>query len=207
MNSSIKEHWNNTYKSKPAEQLGWYETDLSSSFELITKTEIDTAARILTIGAGSTTLVDALVEKGYSNIIAHDISEVALKLLSERIGNNDVLECIVDDLTTPIALKQIEAIDLWIDRAVLHFLTEEKDINTYFQLLDETLKSKGFAFFAEFALDGAKKCSGLPVKQYSVAMLNEKLGSNYRLIHSFDYNYTMPSGNKRPYIYALFQKK
>ena len=59
---------------------------------------------------------------------------------------------------------------------------------------------------AEFSLEGAQKCSGLDVKQYSKEMFKDKLGTNFELVDSFDYIYTMPSGAVRPYVYTLFRK-
>ena len=59
---------------------------------------------------------------------------------------------------------------------------------------------------AEYNLDSADKCSGLPVHRYNAALLQEKLGEEFNLITSFDYEYTMPSGDLRTYVYTLFQR-
>jgi cyclopropane fatty-acyl-phospholipid synthase-like methyltransferase len=208
MNNEIdlNKHWNNVYSNNPEEKLGWYEADLAPTLKLITKTGLNKFARILNVGAGSTTLIDELLKNGCSNLIATDLSEVALRNLENRIGNEKV-ECIVDDLTNPTKLKKLVPVDLWIDRAVLHFFTKNQDQNTYFNLLSRKVKSNGFVLIAEFNLNGATVCSGLPVYRYSKEMLIEKLKNNFDLIESFDYTYTMPSGAERPYIYTLFKKK
>ena len=203
---NLKEHWDKAYLNSPEDKLGWYETDHSPMLRLILKTGLNKSARILNVGSGSTTLVDELLNKGYSNIIATDISEVALKKLEDRTGSNKV-EFIIDDLTKPIKLKEIEPVDLWIDRAVLHFFTEETDQKIYFDLLKSKTQSKGYVILAEYNLSGAELCAGLPVHRYSKEMLTEKLGADFELIDSFEYIYIMPSGAERPYIYALFRKK
>ena len=59
---------------------------------------------------------------------------------------------------------------------------------------------------ATFAMDGATKCSGLPVQRYSAESLSEFFGDGFRLIESSDYTYRMPSGDLRPYVYTRFQK-
>jgi ribosomal protein L11 methylase PrmA len=202
----LNKHWNNVYSNNPEEKLGWYETDLAPTLKLITKTGLNKFARILNVGAGSTTLIDELLKNGYSNLIATDLSEVALKNLEDRIGNEKI-ECIVDDLTKPTKLKNIAPVDLWIDRAVLHFFTEENDQNVYFNLLKSKIKNDGFTLIAEFNLKGTKVCSGLPIYRYSKEMLIEKLKDNFELIDSFEHTYLTPSGAKRPYIYTLFKKK
>lgn len=201
----LKQHWDKVFTRNPLEKLGWYETDLSPTFNLIDKTGLDNEARILNVGAGSTTLVDALLDQGYTNIIATDISDVALANLQTRIGEGKI-EVIVDDLISPTKLNEIPQIDLWIDRAVLHFFTIESDQETYFLLLKRLLNEGGYALLAQFNLDGADKCSGLPVHRYSEDMLQERLGDEFNLIESFEYTYTMPSGDQRPYIYTLFHR-
>lgn len=50
-------------------------------------------------------------------------------------------------------------------------------------------------------------CSGLPVRRYDAKMLEEFLGDDFTLLDHFDHVHYMPSGDPRPYVYTLFQKK
>ena len=113
---------------------------------------------------------------------------------------------IVDDLTNPIELKNLNNIDLWHDRAVLHFFTKKEEQERYFQLINDSLKTGGFVILAEFNLEGAKKCCGLDVVNYDSAKLQKGLGENFKLLKEFNYTYIQPSGNTRAYVYTLFQK-
>ena len=122
-NVDYKAHWDATYSNSPNEKLGWYETDLSPTLKLVEKSGVSKTASIINIGAGSTMLIDELLNIGYENLIATDLSAVSLGSLENRIGSGKV-EMIVDDLTEPTTLKNIPEVDLWIDRAVLHFFTE-----------------------------------------------------------------------------------
>jgi len=202
---SLKEHWNKVYTNNPKEKLGWFETDLSPMLNLINQTKLPENSRIINIGAGSTTLIDELIRLNYSNLIAIDISEIALKNLALRVGKENI-KTIVDDLTKPQLLNNIKPVDLWIDRAVLHFFTNPKEQETYFNLLTNTVKSSGHTILAQFNTNSAKFCSGLPVFQYNQELLEKHLGNDFTLIDSFNYTYTMPSGDKREYIYTLFKK-
>ncbi len=202
---NLAQHWNNVYTKSAQEKLGWHETDLSPTLQLINKTNLNKAAPIIIIGAGSTILVDELVATKYTHIIATDISDVALNNLKERL-NTQAVKFITDNLTSPTTLIAIAPVSLWIDRAVLHFFTDTKDKNTYFNLLKSKLAKGGYALFAQFNLMGAHKCSGLPVHRYSKEMLANELGNGFKLVESFDYTYSMPSGDTRPYVYALFKK-
>lgn len=200
-----KEHWDKIYLSKPDEKLGWYETDLSPALKLISETGLQISSRILLAGAGTTTLIEKLLAEGYSNLIATDISEAALDRLKEKHGKR-IAQYIPDDLTRPVKLAGLEPVDLWIDRAVLHFFTERNDSDAYFNLLKSKVRPGGYVILAEFSLNGDDQCSGLPVFRYSVEMLSENLGPGYALAESFNYTYINPSGGERPYVYTLFRK-
>ncbi len=201
----FRQHWNKKYIKTPDEELGWYETELTPTLKLISETCLDKSSRILIVGAGTTMLIDKLLESGYKNLIATDISEVALDKLKSRVGNERV-QYIIDDLINPVKLKNIDPVDLWIDRAVLHFFIEEKNRETYFKLLKNTIRKNGYALMAQFNLSGADTCSGLLIYKYDEKILAAKLGKNFKLVSHFNYIYTMPSGDKRPYIYTLFKK-
>ena len=203
----MKGHWDKVYSSRADEKLGWYEDFPQESICLIDKCNLSPDSVILNVGAGTTTLIEFLLLMGYTNIIATDISSDSLTKLKTGLGNEeDKITWIVDDLTNPVHLKNIPLVDLWIDRAVLHFFTESKDQSTYFELLKSKVRKGGFVLFAEFNLNGATKCSGLPIHRYSEEILAEKLGDNFELTDSFDYLYSTPSGAERPYIYTLFRK-
>ncbi|KUO67183.1 MAG: hypothetical protein APF83_13790 [Lutibacter sp. BRH_c52] len=205
----FKKHWNAAYQKSPVTNLGWYEENPAPSIEMIEACSLPKEALIFNAGAGASTLISELLAKGYENLVVNDISSVALAELKNNllVPKNAHIKFIVDDLTNPAELLKLKNIDLWHDRAVLHFFTEEKDQKTYFDLLKSVLKPKGFVILAEFNLEGAKKCSGLDVFNYNEEMLQERLGNDFELLKSFNYTYTQPSGNTREYVYTLFQKK
>jgi SAM-dependent methyltransferase len=204
----FEKHWNNSYQKLPITNLGWYEEKPEPSLELIEACNLPKEALIFNAGAGATTLIAQLLGKGYENIVVNDIASAALKELSNNLSlhKNAYINYIVDDLTNPSELLKLKNVDLWHDRAVLHFFTEENQQKAYFDLLKRTLKPKGFVILAEFNLEGAKKCSGLDVFNYNEEMLQERLGADFELLKSFNYTYTQPSGNTREYVYTLFQK-
>ena len=63
-----KNHWENIYKTKPLEQLGWYQQTPTTSLEAIKKFNIPTTAKIIDIGGGDSFLVDHLLDLGYQDI-------------------------------------------------------------------------------------------------------------------------------------------
>jgi len=205
----MKEHWERVYQKIAFDKLGWYEARSEPSLQLIEKCNLPEDAVILTVGAGASTLVDELLNMGFTRLIANDISSRALEELQLRLGpeQSNIVQWVVDDLTHPDDLQTLKKIDLWHDRAVLHFFNEREEQDAYFNLLRNLVKPEGYVIIAAFNLDGAPKCSGLPVFRYNAAMLQTKLGNEFLLKETFDTTYTMPSGDTREYVYTLFQRK
>jgi len=208
MEKDLKSHWENIYSKKQIDTLGWYEENPEPSLKLINQCKLNNNASIFNAGAGASTLVDELLKAGYSKLIANDLSHEALQKLKARLGQEQSshVRWIVDDLTKAQVLLGLEPVDLWHDRAVLHFFNEKSEQDAYFGLLKLLVKPSGFVIIAAFSLKGASTCSGLPVHRYSQEMIQERLGKEFTLIEAFDYNYIMPSGNERAYIYTLFQR-
>jgi len=204
----FKNHWNSAYEKTPADSLGWYEEDPIPSMKLISECNLPKDALIFNAGVGAATLIEILLKEGYLNLVVNDIAETALIELKESLLSykNSEIQFIVDDLTNPTELLKLKDIDLWHDRAVLHFFTTQEQQKAYFDLIRKTLKPNGYVILAEFNLEGAKKCSGLDVFNYNEEMLQERLGSEFKLLNSFNYTYTQPSGNTREYVYTLFQR-
>jgi SAM-dependent methyltransferase len=209
MGNQMKEHWNRVYKTREMDKLGWYEEKPMPSLNLLSRCNIDKDSPILDVGCGATTLIDCLIEQGFKNIIAVDISETALNKLKERLGEEkaSLVDFIVDDITQPIHIKNLKNIAVWHDRALLHFLLEETKLQAYLTTLKKVVKEDGYVILATYSLKGAKRCSGLDVKQYDQNMLTEFLGNEFELVEYLEYTYHMPSGETRPYVYTLFQRK
>jgi hypothetical protein len=120
-------------------------------------------------------------------------------------GREKDSDWLCQDISCPI-VQNIPPIDIWIDRAVLHFLIDEDSIQGYFANVKANVKKGGYAIFAEFSQTGAKQCAGLSVQQYSIEALSRRLGTSFKLLSHFDYTYINPRGEERPYLYALFQR-
>ncbi len=208
MISKMKDHWDTVYASKPVEQLGWYEDVPFPSLKMLGECTLAHDDPILDIGAGASTFIDCLIEKGFRNIIAADISEVALSRLKDRLGEKaSQVRCVVDDVTKPTTLADLQNIALWHDRALLHFLLEERQREAYLSTLKQVLRPGGYVIVAAFSLKGVKKCSGLDVRNYDRRMLVDFLEEDFALIDCSEYTYNTPWGESRPYIAVCMQRK
>lgn len=202
---SNSEHWNRIFRETADEKLGWHENDPSNTLRLLNQIPGWENSSIFLPGVGTSGLVDVLLDAGV-RLVLNDISHEALDLVRERLGDQAATaEWICQDIARPLG-NTVPSIDIWIDRAVLHFLTDEHDIDGYFKNVSAKVKAGGHVLFAEFAPHGAAKCAGLDLHRYSLEELSDRLGSSFSLIESFDHTYTTPAGDPRPYIYALFKR-
>ena len=203
----LKSHWNKVYRNTDEEKLGWYEEKPLPSIELIHKTGISKNDKILIVGAGTSNLIDWLIENGNTNICINDISEAAIDKLKSRIKpTRGKISWVIDDITASAQLIKLRDIRLWHDRAVLHFLTTRNERESYFKLINLIVEPGGYVIIAAFSKEGVHVCSGLPVVNYDVEMIAGELGHQFYLLDSFHYVHNTPSGDPRPYIYTLFRR-
>ena len=89
------DHWNNAYSSTDATKLGWYQKEHAVSMDLISYCD---GKNLIDVGAGTTTLIDSLVDDNY-DVTVLDISSEALRLLSKRHGDN--IKYLQADISNP----------------------------------------------------------------------------------------------------------
>src|SRR3989344_7970702 len=203
MTYDAKEHWENIYQTKKSDEVSWFQEKPYTSLNLIAETDLDKDSRIFDVGAGDSRLVDNLLVLGFRNITVLDISSTALNRTKKRLINKaNGVKWIVSDL---MEFETNNRYDLWHDRAVLHFLTEEEEINRYVEKIKQLLKPNGYLIVSTFSLKGPKKCSGLDIKQHSKDSM-KKIFSGFEHIKSFEEEHLTPWGNSQIFIYGLFKK-
>lgn len=198
------QHWNEVFASRREDALGWYEEDVTQTLRFLEPADPGPGTRVMLPGAGTSVLVDQLLGRG-CDLILNDISDEALKRLAKRIGQGDRLRWLHHDMSRPLP-RDLPPVDLWIDRAVLHFLVAEADIHGYFANLHGLTAPGGHVLLAEFSSHGAEKCAGLDVHRYSLDEMTRRMGPGFELVASEEYTYTNPRGEPRPYLYALYQR-
>ena len=201
-----REHWDNVYGSKEIHETSWYRPHLDQSLDLITRTGIGPDAAIIDVGGGASTLVDDLLDRGFRNITVVDIAEEALDVSRRRLGPRASQ---VTWLTGDIRKLDLPAsgYDLWHDRAVFHFLTNEADRRAYIERVCCSVRKAGFVIVATFGPHGPEKCSGLPVAHYSAGELHDAFGGAFRLIEHREEQHRTPFGTEQEFVYCLCAKE
>ncbi len=151
-------------------------------------------------------MVDALLDRGV-RLVLNDISDEALRRLQRQVGERKPAPLwLHHDIAKPLP-PGVPACDIWLDRAVLHFLLTEDDIAGYFRNLQSVLAPNGHVLLAEFAVHGAPKCAGLEVHRYSAEEMGKRLGPEFVLVKAEEFTFINPAGAPRPYVYALFRRR
>lgn len=197
-------HWQGVYKTKAADAVSWYQLSPVPSLEMVAAARLDHSATIVDVGAGASNLVDALLDQGFTRITVLDIAEAALDIARARLGARATqVDWQVADVTRwhPRRLY-----DLWHDRAVFHFLTEEDDRAAYKATVKAALRAGGMMILATFAEDGPERCSGLPVMRYGAAGLAAELGEDFSLVVHMNERHVTPAGAEQSFTWALFRR-
>ncbi|WP_010228492.1 class I SAM-dependent methyltransferase [Gillisia marina] len=199
-----KKHWETIYTTKKLEEVSWYQRKPQPSLKYIAMFDLPKSARIIDVGGGDSFLVDILLALGYTNITVLDISEKAIDRAKTRLGRKaDEVTWIISDITS---FEPDAQYDLWHDRAVLHFLTSEVEIEKYKQILENSIALGGKVIIGTFSKDGPTKCSGIEIKQYSKADLSQFLSANFKTLDCENIDHSTPSNTSQNFTFCQFQK-
>lgn len=203
--SNTAEHWEQAYRARPSTQVSWYRPHLERSLAFINAAASDRGARILDVGGGASTLVDDLLAQGFRHLSVLDLSDEALRTARDRLGAAaGGVAWLHGDVRT-IALEP-QSLDLWHDRAVFHFLTDEADRAAYVRQVVHALKPGSSLVIATFAPDGPTRCSGLPVVRYDAAGLAQVFGAAFRLEAEAAEAHATPGGSVQSFLYCHFAR-
>jgi SAM-dependent methyltransferase len=197
-------HWDQVYQSKKPTEVSWYQPSTERSLFFVHRLG-NAQARIIDIGAGASRLVDALLDAGYPSPILLDISAAAFEHTKARLGSRaPLVEWSVADVTRD---PQLPTVDVWHDRAVLHFLTEAPAQQAYARLAARTVRSGGHAIIATFAPDGPERCSGLPVTRHDGQSVSALLGPDFELLEEEREIHRTPSAAEQRFCWSILRRK
>jgi len=177
---SEREHWEAVHAQKP-EGASWYRPHLERSLAFIEGAGLPKTAAIIDVGGGNSTLVDDLLDRGFTDLTVLDISSKAIAGAKERLGaRQGAVNWIVADITQ-LGLPQ-HHFEFWHDRAVFHFLRDVDARRRYVASVQWALKPGGHIVVATFGPEGPERCSGLEVMRYSADDLHGQFGSPFEKV-------------------------
>ena len=197
-----KLHWENIYQTKKNDGVSWFQEIPTESIELIKKYSSDDSDKIIDVGCGKGFLADNLLESKFKDITLVDISSNALSEINNRL-KNQYLSFIETDI---LDFNSDYKYDIWHDRAVFHFITENKSIDKYISLCNNYINRDGTLIIGTFAEDGPLKCSGLEIKRYSINDLVNLFKENFELAEGFKMLHQTPFDTQQSFTFCVFKK-
>jgi 2-polyprenyl-3-methyl-5-hydroxy-6-metoxy-1,4-benzoquinol methylase len=203
MSFDSKQHWENIYQTKSADEVSWTQAVPEVSLKLINSIGLQKDAAIIDIGGGDSNLVDHLLDEGYTNLTVLDISSSAIEKAKTRLGHKaHLVKWIVSDI---LNFNPETTFQLWHDRAAFHFQTEPNAIEHY---LEQVQKAHAeHLIIGTFSVNGPIKCSGINIHQYDENSLPETFTSIGYLNEACERQlHTTPFGTTQDFIFCKFKK-
>ena len=198
---SDRKYWDDVYTTRGSDRVSWFRPHLDRSLAFLDAANIARSASVIDVGGGASTLVDDLLDRGYSNVTVLDVSEVALEAARMRLGERAERVRWIRGDVTEVQLPS-RAYDFWHDRAVFHFLRDPVVRSRYVDAVRRSLKPGGHIVVATFGPHGPEKCSGLEVLRFTPEALHAEFGSDFARIASSTEMHTTPWGAEQEFVYC-----
>lgn len=200
-------YWDSVYSQVEAKQPHENQQSENPSLNLINLAELAPYDRILDVGAGNSSLIKALLEQQYEKLLAVDISEKALTLNQQQIGEQaEKVKWVVDDVTNSQQLHELDHVALWHDRGLFHYLTDFKERLSYFSLMNRMVREEGYVILGASTGSAETDGDGLPVRAYDLELMKSFMGPGYYLLESHSHVEKTAQGVQQPMLYALFKR-
>ncbi|MEZ5114928.1 MAG: class I SAM-dependent methyltransferase [Candidatus Nanopelagicales bacterium] len=198
-------HWEGVHAGKAGDDVSWWQPQEGVWSDLWSDLPLAADDPVIDVGAGSSTVVECLLDAGCSDVTVLDLSASALHRMRERLGPRaEHVHEIVGDVRH---LHGDGRYRLWHDRAVLHFLTDPADVDLYRESLLSALAPGGYAVVAAFAPDGPETCSGLPVHRYDADALLAVLGPQFALVRADRRLHVTPWRAEQPFTVVVARRR
>jgi len=218
MSTSAAEHWDTIYGTKATDEVSWFQRQPTTSQRLLTSVSSPSGA-VIDVGAGASTLVDTLLDAGWSDVTVLDVSAKALALVRDRISDrvNDRVGDQRHDLprerpgsasfvvANVLSWQPERTYDAWHDRAVFHFLVRPEQRDQYVATASRAVRSGGVVVLGTFAADGPAQCSGLPTARYDADGLAAVFAPGFSLERSEREEHVTPGGAVQPFTWVVLR--
>lgn len=195
-------HWDERYRTVGADRVSWFEPEPNQSLALLALVDAGPSSSVIDVGGGASLLAGRLVERGYRDVSVLDISQEALDAAKTRLPRPDAVTWIKADLLEWVPDRRWQ---VWHDRAVFHFLTDERDRATYRSLLHRAIEPGGAAVIATFDEAGPTACSGLTVARYNPKRLIAEIGPGFTPVCSGGFDHVTPTGQTQKFTWIALR--
>lgn len=199
-----RDHWQKVYETKSPDSVSWHQVLPGPSLAALDRIGAGQDSSLIDIGGGASTLVDALLDRGWRDLTVLDIAGSALDAAKARLADRaSQVDWVAADVTQ---WRSDRTFDVWHDRAAFHFLTEDDQRASYRRALDAATAPGSHVILAAFAIDGPEKCSGLPVRRYDARDLAAELGPGFEPVEDWREEHFTPWGAAQSFQWTVFKR-
>lgn len=192
------QHWTQVYAA-PDHRGSWFRNSLQESLDAIRTVAPFVPCDYIDVGAGRQRIRPGDLFGDGANVCAY-----ALDMSLEILGpSSPDVEYLVGDVLT----LDLPEVDVWHDRAVMHFFTDESDRESYRQQVRRSVRPGGGIVVACFDSDGPDKCSGLPVARRSPEELAAEFRDDFSVIELRHTEHTTPTGAVQRFAWFLGRRR
>lgn len=196
-------HWDDVYGSRAVDEASWFQPSAATSVRLLRGPD-GLPGSVVDVGAGTSPLVDELLDLGCPDVTVLDVSEKALAVTRGRLGARaEEVTFVVADV---LAWHPDREYDAWHDRAVFHFLTEPGQRAAYVETAARCVAPGGVAVLGVFAEDGPTRCSGLPTARFSPQDLAAEFDGLFTLEHAEREQHSTPGGAVQAFTWVRLRR-
>jgi hypothetical protein len=203
-NADLAGLWDDAYALSETGR-SWFQPEPVLSLRMLDAAGVSAGDSLVDVGGGASGLVDAVLDRGFSDVTVADISATGLQCARWRLGTRARRASWV--VTDVLTWRPARRYRVWHDRAVFHFLTTSPARQQYLRTLRQATTAGAVAVFGCFAPDGPQRCSGLPVARYSPDGLAGQLGPQWVLIAEDREAHVTPAGMVQPFTWTAFRRQ
>jgi len=197
------EHWDRAFAGVADNEHSWYQPEPTTSLRLLLEAD-PSKGSVIDVGAGTSRLVEALLDSGWSAVTVLDISAEALGAVRTRFRDrSDKVELVVADVA---AWEPERSFDAWHDRALFHFLTDQAQRHGYVETAARAVRPGGGVVIGTFAQDGPSQCSGLPTARYDADGLADLFAPYFCPVHSERELHSTPTARIQPFTWLVLRR-
>lgn len=198
--SEREEFWEQRYCTVDHSEVSWYEPTPRLSLQMLDAAGVRPSNSLVDVGGGASALAETLWQRGHRDLTVVDASPSAMAIARDRWPEGDEVAWVATDL---LEWEPDRHWDVWHDRAVFHFLTDEDERAVYGALLRRAVASGGLVAVAGFAEDGPTMCSGLEVRRHTPAELLAALGEGLDAVATGRFDHVTPSGATQTFSWVV----
>lgn len=196
--TSNAQHWDDVYERTAETGGSWTRENVDESIDAVKEVAPVWPCRVLDVGGGDSA-VGYEVARVHGRAVIVDLSAVALDR-NPLHQLTDKAECFLHGDLFSVELPEV---DVWHDRAVLHFLSDGAVRRAYVERAAARVRLGGGLVVATFAEDGPESCSGLRVQRSSTHDLAAEFSAAFTPRRTFTKVHVTPTGASQNFSWLL----